>query len=48
MKILKIDHLGIAVNKIEDGKNSGQMCWALNLKALKPLPSKKLQPLFFR
>ena len=41
MKILKIDHLGIAVNSIEDGKNFWTDALGLEFEGSKPLKSRK-------
>ncbi len=47
MKILKIDHLGIAVNSIEDGKNLWMDALGLHFEGTETVEEKKVTTAFF-
>lgn len=47
MKILKIDHLGIAVNSIEDGKNFWQQTLGLQFEGAETIDEQKVMTAFF-
>ncbi len=47
MKILKIDHLGIAVNSIEDGKNFWQQTLGLPFEGAETVVEQKVKTAFF-
>jgi methylmalonyl-CoA/ethylmalonyl-CoA epimerase len=47
MKILKIDHLGIAVNSIEEGKNFWSDCLGLAFEGTETVAEQKVTTAFF-
>ena len=47
MKILKIDHLGIAVNSIEDGKNFWAQTLGLHFEGAETVAEQKVTTAFF-
>jgi methylmalonyl-CoA/ethylmalonyl-CoA epimerase len=47
MKILKIDHLGIAVNSIDDGKNFWAGVLGLNFEGAETVAEQKVTTAFF-
>jgi len=47
MKILKIDHLGIAVNSIDDGKNFWSGVLGLNFEGAETVTEQKVTTAFF-
>ncbi len=47
MKILKIDHLGIAVNSIDDGKNFWSGVLGLNFEGAETVAEQKVTTAFF-
>ena len=47
MKILKIDHLGIAVNSIDDGKNFWSDVLGLKFESTETVESQKVTTAFF-
>jgi methylmalonyl-CoA/ethylmalonyl-CoA epimerase len=47
MKILKIDHLGIAVNSIEDGKNFWAQTLGLHFEGAETVVEQKVTTAFF-
>ena len=47
MKILKIDHLGIAVNKIDDGKKFWAEALGLEFKGAETIEEQKVTTAFF-
>lgn len=47
MKILKIDHLGIAVNSIEDGKNIWAEAFGLTFEGSETVEEQKVTTAFF-
>lgn len=47
MKILKIDHLGIAVNSIEDGKNFWAQTLGLHFEGSETVAEQKVTTAFF-
>ena len=47
MKILKIDHLGIAVNSIEDGKNLWTDALGLHFEGTETVEEQKVTTAFF-
>ena len=47
MKILKIDHLGIAVNSIEEGKNFWSDCLRLEFEGTETVAEQKVTTAFF-
>lgn len=47
MKILKIDHLGVAVNSIADGKNFWSDCLGLTFEGSETVAEQKVTTAFF-